>query len=157
MYKCGVRFYDSLDLSVIGAGPVSGDAVSEIEKECLHAPPEPGETVSPCCGRSLDQLPRYDRIVREPDLVTCGHLTPAEEAHLSGQPVILDPANEQLIFTMTATVASLCGSAMTLQTAYECVTIAIREILSDRGPLRAWSAPLMIQVTDRARELALRT
>jgi hypothetical protein len=130
--------------------------VFEIAKECLHAPPEPGETVSPCCGRSLDELPRYDRIVLDLDLVTCGRLSRTEQLILSGQPVILDPADERVTFTMAATVAGLCGPSMTLQTAYDSVNIAVREILADREPLQSWSATLMVQVTDRARELALR-
>ena len=128
----------------------------EIEKECLHAPPEPGEIVSPCCRRALDELPRYDRIVLNPDLVTCGRLSPTEELILSGQPVILDPANEHVTYTMAATVASLCGPSMNLQTAYDSVTTAVREVLADREPLTCWTAGLMVQVTDRARELALR-
>jgi hypothetical protein len=37
----------------------------------VHAGPEDGSAVTPCCGRSPFELPRGDRMTYEPALVTC--------------------------------------------------------------------------------------
>jgi hypothetical protein len=125
-----------------------------LAKEELHAPPEAAELGSPCCGRSLAQLPAYDRITLDPGQVTCGRLSPADMLMLSGQPVIRDPSNEQIIFSMAATVSSLAPGRVSLQDAFNSVSTAIREILPRDAPVDRWSAELMVRVTTRAQELA---
>lgn len=125
-----------------------------IGTEELHAPPEPGESASPCCGRTLKQLPRYDRITLDAALVTCGRLTPADVAMLSGQPVVRDPAHEHTVYTMAATVAALSHGTVTLATAYAKIHVAMRQMLPHDRPLDVWTAELMIEVTARAQELS---
>jgi hypothetical protein len=102
----------------------------------------------------LDELPRYDRIVRNPDLVTCGRLSDTEQLMLSGQPVVLDPANDHILFSMASTVATLSFGELTLQDAYDCVNVAVRELIPPGRPLKKWTAELMVRVTARAQELA---
>jgi hypothetical protein len=126
-----------------------------MNQECLHAPPEPGRTISPCCGRGLDQLPPYDRITLDPDQVTCGRLTPMQELMLSGQPVITDPHHEQVAFAMATTVAALSNGTVALPDALARVNDAIRELVPPDQPLRAWTSPMMVSVTARAQQLAL--
>jgi hypothetical protein len=129
----------------------SGDEL--ITTECLHARPEPGSEISPCCGRTLAQLPQYERITLDPQLVTCGRLSNAEVLLLSGQPVVTDPANEQVVFSMALAVCSLSSGAVPLGSALDSVNLAIRELLPPGKTLTLWSAPLMAQVTTRAQEL----
>jgi hypothetical protein len=124
-----------------------------IEKECLHAPPEPGQTVSPCCGRAVDRLPPYDRIIRDLSKVTCGRLSDSEMAQLSGQPVVADPDHDRVVFTMASAVAGLSGGTVSLRAAHEGVSAAMRELLPSGYVLTHWSASLMIDVTSRAQEL----
>jgi hypothetical protein len=128
----------------------SGDA---IEREIVHAPAEAGEGCSPCCGLSLDQLPRYDRISFDPRQVTCGRLSDAEASLLSGQPAVLDPGHQQALFTMSAAVSQSTVGAVSLIEALNTVTAAMREILPLDRPLETWTAALMARVTDRALEL----
>lgn len=125
-----------------------------IESEELHAPPESGETASPCCGRTLRQLPRYDRITLDDALVTCGRLTCADVAMLSGQPVVLDPDHERIVYDIAATVTALSQGTVTLATAYDNVHVAMRQMLSLTRPLDRWTVELMIGVTARAQELS---
>ncbi|MCW2540327.1 MAG: hypothetical protein JWN95_2052 [Frankiales bacterium] len=125
-----------------------------LAKEELHAPPETAEKVSPCCGRSLGELPRYDRITLDPQQVTCGRLSTTDMLLLSGQPVIRDADNEQIIYSMAATVSSLAHGQITLQHAFESVNTAMHEILPRETPVDGWSAELMVRVTTRAQELA---
>lgn len=125
-----------------------------IATEVLHALPEPGDTVSACCGRTLRQLPRYDRITLVTDLVTCGRLTPADEAMLTGQPVVLDPGHEHTVYTMATTVAALSQGRVDLATAYANIYLAMGQVLPPGRPLSRWTAALMIAVTVRAQELA---
>jgi hypothetical protein len=125
-----------------------------IEIEVLHARVAPGDTASPCCGRALDQLPRYDRITFDDALVTCGRLTPADEAMLAGQPVIRDPDHERTVYDMAATVVALSQGEVDLATAYDRVYHAIGLVLAPDRPLDRWTAALMIEVTVRAQEMA---
>lgn len=136
------------------AGSVTGDDM--IATEVLHARPEPGATASACCGRTLRQLPRYDRMTVDTELVTCGRLTPADEAMLTGQPIVLDPEHEHTMYTMAATVAALSQGQIDLATAYENIYLAMRLVLPPDQPLDLWTAALMIEVTIRAQELAQR-
>lgn len=127
-----------------------------IVAETLHASPELGSSISPCCGRSLAQLPQYDRITLDAEQVTCGRLSAADALLLSGQPVVTDPANEQLLFTMALAVATLHDGSVSLSEALDGVNVAIREILPRDRAIAAWSAALMAQVTSRASELISR-
>jgi hypothetical protein len=125
-----------------------------IETEVLHARAVPGDTASPCCGRALDQLPRYDRITFDDALVTCGRLTRADEAILTGQPVIRDPEHERTVYSMAATVAVLSQGRVDLAVAYGMVHRAMCLVLAPDHPLDVWTAALMVEVTVRAQEMA---
>lgn len=127
-----------------------------IVSETLHASPELGSSISPCCGRSLGQLPQYDRITLDAEQVTCGRLSAADALLLSGQPVVTDPANEQMLFAMALAVATLHDGSVSLPEALDSVNVAIREILPRDRAIPAWSAALMAQVTCRANELISR-
>jgi hypothetical protein len=120
--------------------------------ETLHARPQPGEAVSPCCGRTLAELPRYDRIAPKPEQVTCGRLSDDEFALLSGQPVILDPYDRQILFMMTSTVCRLVGDSVTTAQARERIDEAIRQVVPHDKPLAAWTPELIVRVTTRAEE-----
>ena len=125
-----------------------------IETEVLHARAVPGDTASPCCGRAPHQMPRYDRITFDDALVTCGRLTRADEAMLTGQPVIRDPEHERAVYTMAATVAALSQGSIDLTVAFDLVHRAMRLVLAPDRPLDLWTAALMVQVTVRAQEMA---
>src|ERR1700753_2179594 len=103
--------------------------------ETLHARPEPGQDVSPCCGRTLAELPRYDRIAPKPDMVTCGRLSDDEVSLLSGQPVISDPYDRQVVCMMTSTVCRLLGDSVTSAQARERIDEAIRQVVPHDKPL----------------------
>ena len=127
-----------------------------IATETLHAEPAPGSTVSPCCGRTLAQLPRYDRITVDPTAVTCARLSDDDVMLLSGQPVVTDPAHESVLFAMASTVAGLSAGTVPIVRALDAVNEAMRDVLPAGQPLEAWSAALMAQVTSRASDLAAR-
>ncbi|MCW2524179.1 MAG: hypothetical protein JWO63_2514 [Frankiales bacterium] len=124
-----------------------------IATESLHARPEPGKNFSPCCGRTLAQLPQYDRITFDPEQVTCGRLSATDALLLSGQPVVTDPNNEQLIYTMAVTVCGLSPDSTSLQQALDSVHAAMRQVLPREQAVTRWSAALMVQVTTRAQDL----
>lgn len=50
------------------AGEAGGDPGSSV----IHACPPSGCGIMPCCGRAPFEVPRTDRIARDPALVTCG-------------------------------------------------------------------------------------
>ena len=127
--------------------------MSMITKEILHARPEAHSTVSPCCGRTLAQLPQYDRITFDESQVTCGRLSTAEALLLSGQPVVTDPANEHVLFSMALAVVTLRRGEVSLPDALHGVHVAMREILPTDRATQAWSAALMAEVTCRAEQL----
>ncbi len=127
-----------------------------LDTETLHAQPHPGKWVSPCCGRSLDQLPQYDRITLDPEAVTCGRLSDTDMAILSGQPAITDPDSDRVVFSMASTVCRLSEAPVSLREAYSGVQTAIREILPANRVLEHWSADLMVRVTERAQQLTHR-
>jgi len=41
-------------------------------REVIHACPPIGSGVMPCCERTPTEMPMWDRLTVEPDLVTCG-------------------------------------------------------------------------------------
>lgn len=120
-------------------------------KEELHAKPLYGQSFSPCCGRTLAELPPYDRITLDPDLVSCGRLSAMDLLLLSGQSVSAGSGNDQAIYAMAATVTTLCGGSVSLLTAHNMVNTAISEL---GQPVECWSAELMVRVTARAQQLA---
>lgn len=122
-------------------------------KEELHAKPHHGQSFSPCCGRTLAELPPYDRITLDPDLVTCGRLSAMDLMLLSGQPIPVGSDNDQAIYSMAVTVTTLCGGSVSLLTAHDMVNAAISELPQ---PVDFWSAELMVRVTARAQQLATR-
>lgn len=125
-----------------------------MEKEWLHAPPEPGQTVSPCCGKTVSTFRPYDRIVMDLSKVTCGRLSDVEIGLLSGQPVVADPSHDQVVFTMANAVAGLSGGTVSLRAAHQGVNAAMLELLPADHVLTRWPASLMINVTTRALELS---
>jgi hypothetical protein len=122
--------------------------------EVLHAQPEAGLSFSPCCGRTLTELPRYDRVTLNPELVTCGRLSPEEALLLSGQPIVADPDHEKVVYSMAVNVCSLSQGLVPLPAALNNVNAAIRELLPSDRTLEAWTAELMVAVTSRAQHLA---
>ena len=122
--------------------------------ETLHAKPEPGSAASPCCGRTLDQLPRYDRIILDPAQVTCAKLSDQEVTLLSGQPVVTDPNHQSILFNMASTVATLSGGHVPIVRALDSVFEALHDVLPTGQPLESWTAELMAQVTTKALVLA---
>lgn len=122
-------------------------------KEELHAKPPHGQSFSPCCGRTLGELPPYDRITLDPDLVTCGRLSVVDLLLLSGQSITGGSDNDQAIYAMAATVSTLCGGSVSLITAHDMVNTAISEL---GQPVDVWSAELMVHITARAQQLATR-
>ena len=127
-----------------------------IAVETLHAKPEPGTVTSPCCGRTVDQFPPYDRIIADPAKVTCAKLSDHEVALLSGQPVVTDPAHQSTLFAMASTVATLSGGQVPILRALDLVFEAMREVLPVTQPLESWTAELMARVTTEAMSLAAR-
>jgi hypothetical protein len=121
--------------------------------ETLHAAHETGENISPCCGRTLDELPRYDRIAPKPEQVTCGRLTVEEITLLSGQPVIIDPYDRQVLFMMASTVCRLVGDGVSTAEVNARIDEAIRQVIPHDRPLLSWTPELMVRVTTRAEEL----
>lgn len=120
-------------------------------KEELHAKPLYGQSFSPCCGRTLAELPPYDRITFDPELVTCGRLSAMDLMLLSGQSIPAGSDNDQTIYAMAATVTTLCGGSVSLLTAHHMVTTAISEL---GQTVECWTAELMVRVTTRAQQLA---
>ena len=78
----------------------------------VHAEPRPGDTVSPCCGLTLPELPRTDWLTRNPAEVTCGILTDLDIALLLGGPPAAaptrEPASAQFVFELTNRVRATC-------------------------------------------------
>jgi hypothetical protein len=123
--------------------------------EFVHAAPQGGYSFTPCCDRTPQELPAYDRIGRWPDEVTCGRLSEADELLLSGAPVPTRRQNtEQLLFEMAVSVRSLRGPRLDLQQALQYVQAAVRELAPARHADEHWPASLLVQITARAVELA---
>ena len=78
----------------------------------VHAEPRPGDTVSPCCGLTVPELPRADWLTRNPAEVTCGTLTQRDIDLLLGGPAeapsVAAPASEQFLFELTHRVRATC-------------------------------------------------
>jgi hypothetical protein len=123
--------------------------------EVVHAAPVGGFSFTPCCDRTLQELPPYDRVSRHPDQVSCGRLSEVDELLLSGAPLPgLRQNTEQLLYDMAISVRSLRGPRITLQKALQCVQAAAAELAPARHPDEHWPASLLIQITARADELA---
>jgi hypothetical protein len=121
----------------------------------VHAAPQFGLSFTPCCDRTLLELSPQQRVSNDPDKVTCNRLTLTDELVLTGRPFATERQNsEQLIFGMAVSVRTLCGPAISLQSAYEHVRSAIVELVPTRDPKEFWSAALMVRITSRATELA---
>lgn len=50
----------------------AGDELGVVQAEATHLCPVEGEFLTPCCGKTPDELPRMDRLALDADLVTCG-------------------------------------------------------------------------------------
>jgi hypothetical protein len=123
--------------------------------EVVHAAPEGGYSFTPCCDRTPQELPSYDRIGRWPDEVTCGRLSETDELLLSGAPVATRRQNtEQLLFDMAVSVRTLRGPRLDLAQALQYVQAAVRELAPARHADEHWPASLLVQITARAVELA---
>lgn len=124
-------------------------------REVVHAAPVGGFSFTPCCDRTLIELPRYDRVSRWPDEVTCGRLSKQDELLLAGAPLAGSRQNtEQLLYEMAMSVRSLRGPRVSLQQALRCVQQAAQELAPPRHPDEHWPASLLVQITSRADELA---
>jgi len=133
------------------SGPVPAAQVREV----VHAAPVGGYSFTPCCDRTMLELPPYDRIGRHPDEVTCGRLSEIDELLLAGEPLPGRRQNtEQLVYEMAMSVRSMRGPRISLQQALECVQAAVRELAPGRHSDEHWSAELLIRITARADELA---
>jgi hypothetical protein len=123
--------------------------------EVVHAAPVNGLSFTGCCDRTVQELPRYDRISQDPAQVSCGRLTETDLRVLTGQPFVPEHQNsEQLLFEMAVSVRALCGSAVSLPRAYQHVRTAVGELAGSRRPDEFWPAALMVQIVARASELA---
>lgn len=123
--------------------------------EIVHAAPQGGFSFTPCCDRTRQELPTYDRIGRWPDEVSCGRLSETDELLLSGAPVATRRQNtEQLLFEMAVSVRTLRGPRLDLQQALQYVQAAVRELAPARHADEHWPASLLVQITARAVELA---
>lgn len=49
----------------------AGVAPATDQTETVHGCPPDGSGLTPCCGRTLFELPRTDRMATDPDLITC--------------------------------------------------------------------------------------
>jgi hypothetical protein len=135
----------------VTADRVAANRVAEV----VHAAPVGGFSFTPCCDRTLTELPPYDRISRRPSEVTCGRLSETDELLLSGAPLRSRQQNtEQLIYQMAMTLRSMRGPRLSLDQALGCVQAAVRELAPARHSDEHWSASLLIQLTARADELA---
>jgi hypothetical protein len=53
--------------------------------EVVHTPPQNGLSFCPCCDRTMNDLPPFDRVSFDPTVVTCGRLTSHDELMLRGR------------------------------------------------------------------------
>lgn len=51
--------------------PVAEDGYPAESYEVTHICPAAGTNVTPCCGKTPFELPRYHRLTSDPALVTC--------------------------------------------------------------------------------------
>lgn len=63
-------------------------------EEVVHRCPPMGSGVTPCCGRTPFELPRFDRITLDPKLVTCKARTTSPSAASSSSPRGTAPGGE---------------------------------------------------------------
>jgi hypothetical protein len=129
--------------------------MSVLDAQIVHGRPQPGLSFTPCCDRTLMELSPLQRISNDPEQVTCNRLSLTDELVLTGRPFVTVRQNsEQLVFTMAVSVRTLCGPALSLQSAFEYVRAAVVELVPSRDPQEFWSAALMVRITSRATELA---
>jgi len=141
-----IRRHSKPDLGRMPAGRLA---------EVVHAAPVGGFSFTPCCDRTLQELPAYDRISRHPEQVTCGRLSEVDELLLSGAPIPGRRQNtEQLLYQMAMSVRTMRGPRISLQQALQCVQAAAAELAPGRHSDEHWSAGLLVQITARADELA---
>lgn len=123
--------------------------------EVVHAAPVGGFSFTPCCDRTVLELPPYDRISTDAAAVTCGRLSAEDERLLQGgPPVVRTQHSERLLYEMALSVRSLYGPQVSLEEAYDCVRTAVRELVPVREPEQVWPASLLVRITTRAAELA---
>ncbi|HEX2902726.1 MAG TPA: hypothetical protein VHO01_04650 [Jatrophihabitans sp.] len=124
-------------------------------RETVHAAPVGGYSFTPCCDRTMQELPRYDRISRLQHEVTCNKLSDEELWLLAGGSAGGSGQNtEQLMYEMAVSVRSLYGPGLSLQEAFQHVQTAVWELAPSRRPDECWPAALLVQITSRAGELA---
>lgn len=124
-------------------------------RETVHAAPVGGFSFTPCCDRTLPELPRYDRISRHPHEVTCNKLTDEELRLLAGGTATMTRQNtEQLMYEMAVSVRSLYAPTLSLEQAFHHVQTAVWELVPNRRPDEQWPAALLVLITSRAGELA---
>lgn len=122
--------------------------------ELVHAAPVGGFSFTPCCDRTLQELPVYDRISQRSDEVTCGRLSDTDERLLAGTPMASRRQNtEQLVFDMAMSLRVMRGPRLGLQRALQCVQSAVQELAPARHSDEHWSAGLLVQIIARADEL----
>ncbi len=133
----------------------AGQASSVGTTEVVHAAPVGGYSFTPCCDRTLMELPPYDRIGQHPEEVTCGRLSEIDQLLLAGEPLPGRRQNtEQLMYEMAISVRSIRGSRISLQRSLECVQAAVRELAPGRHSDEHWTASLLVEITSRAVDLA---
>jgi len=127
-----------------------------VQREIVHAAPVGGLSFTPCCDRTMQELPRYDRISRQPQEVTCNKLSDEDLRLLAGgSPASASVQNsDQLMYEMAVSVRSLYAPSLSLQQAYHHVETAVYELAPARQQQERWSAALLVQITTRAAELA---
>lgn len=123
--------------------------------EVVHAAPVDGLSFTGCCDRTLLELPRTERVSRDPAQVSCGRLSDLDERLLTGQPFVAEQQNsEQLLFELAVSVRGLCHSKISLPRAYQHVRTAVAELAAPRCPDEFWPAELLVRIAVRASELA---
>ncbi len=126
-----------------------------IQRETVHAAPIGGFSFTPCCDRTMLELPRYDRVSRLQHEVTCGRLTDEDLRLLTGgTPSMTVQNSDQLMYEMAVSVRSLYAPTLSLQQAYRHVQTAVWELVPSRKQDEHWSGALLVQITSRAGELA---
>ena len=104
-----------------------------LDLDVVHAEPPTGSRVTGCCGRTLAELAPSDWLSREPERVTCGRLTEADELLLLGG---RGAGNERVLFDLAVGVRHLCGPAVSLQHAYDKVRSIVGELAGSPAEIR---------------------
>jgi hypothetical protein len=132
-------------------------------QEVVHDAPVNGLSFTPCCDRTLQELPVYDRISPREHEVTCNRLDARDEWLLTAQPGLrpggasgddAPSGSEQVLFELAVSVRAMCGPQVSLPRAYRCVRAAVRELAPTPAPGSLWNAGLMVDIATRAGQLA---